>query len=134
MKPQLSINSLPPAPASWTEIKTLLIEATSVLNMIINSGEGASLIEQGQDLCVCVCVQVRVCLCIWGPSLSLPGTPRPLGTPAHPFFLPHQDGGGCSLLLQLWAQLTCLVARVSLGGGKECGCGVERVSGRQLGG
>lgn len=48
-----------------------------------------------------VCVQVRVCLCIRGASLSLPGTPRPLGTPAHPFFLPHQDGGVLALAAAL---------------------------------
>lgn len=51
MKPQLPIF---PLPHSWTEIKTLFTEAVSLLNKIINNGEGTPLTQLGQDLGLCV--------------------------------------------------------------------------------
>lgn len=56
---QAAAANLPPTP-SRTEIKTLFIEAISLVNKIINNGEDAS--DTGWT-----CASVSACMCIWGP-------------------------------------------------------------------
>ena len=62
MEHQLPVN---PLSSSWTKIKTLFIEANSLLNKIINNGDSASLTAWAGPVCTCACVCMCVHVCVY---------------------------------------------------------------------